>query len=246
MAFQGLFLDAAGTLFHLTEPVGDTYARAALSHGLELNPEVVEACFRRAWKRHPAPLHPEGSPPADDDRSWWRAVVKTTFEEAAGDPIGDTTLEPLFAHLYDHFAEATAWQLYQDVPDALERLSGIAPLHILSNFDPRLHLILRGLGIADYFQTVTLSSQAGASKPHARIFALALQKAGIPAGAALHIGDEREADLQGAARAGMHACLLERPTFDLATLAEKLCSGDDSCLQAPVSGVLKRPQIERG
>jgi putative hydrolase of the HAD superfamily len=246
MAFQGLFFDAAGTLFKLAEPVGVSYSRWAEAHGLMLEPNALEHSFRRAWKQHPPNLLPVGSASPDDDRSWWRSVVKTTFETAGGTPLPDSVLEPLFVDLYDHFAQPGAWTLFSDVPHALERLSALAPLHILSNFDLRLNPILKGLGIARHFQTVTLSSQVGVSKPHPGIFSHALTKAGIPAHAALHIGDEREADLKGATEAGMFACLLDRPTFDLATLAEKLHSGDDSCLQAPPNGVLTQPQIERG
>ena len=37
MVLDGLFLDAAGTLFELSEPVGHSYARIALSHGFALD-----------------------------------------------------------------------------------------------------------------------------------------------------------------------------------------------------------------
>ena len=246
MHFKGLFLDAAGTLFHLTEPVGVTYSRMAGLHGVLVDSNDVESAFRLAWKRHHAELRPANSATLDDDRSWWFSIVKSTFETASRAPLDDYRLEPLFAELYAHFAQPDAWTRFPDVPHALKHLSDIAPLHILSNFDLRLHSILTGLEIADYFDSVTLSSQVGTSKPHPQIFIHALQKAGIPAPSALHIGDERQADLEGATQAGLYACLLDRPTLDLAAVAEKLSTGDDSCLQAPFNGVLKRPQIERG
>jgi putative hydrolase of the HAD superfamily len=237
MVFQSLFLDAAGTLFELAEPVGVSYARIAQSHGLTLKPDIVEAAFRRAWKATPQPLHPEGHPPPDDDRSWWIAVVTATLESATGTSLTSQVVAPLFHDLYHHFQQASAWRLFPEVPSALEQLARIAPLHILSNFDRRLLPILHGLGIASFFQTVTLSSQAGASKPHPRIFQHALAKAGVPPHLALHIGDESQADRQGATQAGMFACLLDRPRFGLTRLAENLRSHDDSSLHAPSTGV---------
>jgi hypothetical protein len=57
---------------------------------------------------------------------------------------------------------------------------------------------------------------------------------------------EKRADLEGATQAGLHAFLLDRPHLTLASLAENLLSHDDSCLHAPATGVLKRPQNERG
>ena len=246
MVFDGLFLDAAGTLFELSEPVGHSYARIAASHGLTLDPTSLEAAFRRAWKATPQPLHPEGLIPPDDDRSWWLAVVTATLQSTTGTPLPPEVIDPLFDDLYQHFAQPHAWRLFPDVPAALEQLAQIAPLHILSNFDLRLIPILEGLQIAPFFRTITLSSQAGASKPHPRIFQHALAQAGIPPHAALHIGDEKRADLEGATQAGLHAYLLDRPHLILASLAENLLSHDDSCLHAPATGVLKRPQNERG
>src|SRR5688500_16134229 len=76
---RAIFFDAAGTLFHLREPVGETYARIALKHGVRAEPRALEEAFRAAWKALPSPLHPEGTPPADDDRAWWREVVRQTF-----------------------------------------------------------------------------------------------------------------------------------------------------------------------
>lgn len=246
MVFQGLFLDAAGTLFELSEPVGRSYARIAQSHGLTLDADSLEAAFRRAWKATPQPLHPEGLVPPDDDRSWWLAVVTTTLESTAGTSLPPQLIEPLFDDLYHHFAQPIAWKLFPEVSDALEQLSHIAPLHILSNFDLRLIPILNGLGIACFFQTLTVSSQAGASKPHPRIFQHALAQAGLSPHTAIHIGDEKHADIEGATQAGLFAYLLDRPQRSLATLAENLRSHDDSCLHAPATGVLNPPQNERG
>lgn len=246
MVFEGLFLDAAGTLFELSEPVGFSYSRIALTHGLTLAPDSLEAAFRRAWKATPQPLHPEGHISLDDDRSWWHAVVTATLHSTSDTPLSSEVINPLFDDLYQYFAQPDAWRLFPDVPAALDQLAQIAPLHILSNFDLRLVPILEGLQIASHFRTITLSSQAGASKPHPRIFRHAIQTAGIPPHTALHIGDEKGADLEGATQAGFYAYLLDRPRLTLASLAENLLSHDDSCLHAPATGVLKRPQNERG
>lgn len=63
-----VFLDAAGTLFGLQEPVGETYARFAALHGIEVNAAALEVSFRAAWKDLPPPVHPEGFQSSDDDR----------------------------------------------------------------------------------------------------------------------------------------------------------------------------------
>src|SRR5437016_6550432 len=72
--------DAVGTLFSLREPVGRTYARFAAEHDVRADPDKLDASFRAAWQNLPPPLHPEGQPPLDDDRAWWSALVRQTWE----------------------------------------------------------------------------------------------------------------------------------------------------------------------
>jgi putative hydrolase of the HAD superfamily len=229
---RAIFFDAAGTLFHLREPVGDTYARIAAKHGVMAEARALEKAFRAAWKALPSPVHPEGKPPEDDDRAWWHEVVRLTFAHEANatdsGAIAGDVFEPMFADMYAHFANADAWQLYNDTLPALELLRaqarfGLHPrLFVLSNFDRRLHPILKGLGIAPFFEHVLLSSDVGASKPHPRMFQAALTAAAnVPASQCLHIGDDERCDFQGARAAGMHAALVARPEVTLLTLAEK-------------------------
>ncbi len=83
-------------------------------------------------------------------------------------------------------------------------------LGIVSNFDSRLFNVLRGLGIADHFDTVTISSLAHAAKPSPKIFELALEKHAVDAADAMHVGDSITDDVEGARKAGITAVLLAR------------------------------------
>ena len=57
-------------------------------------------------------------------------------------------LDALFAELYEHYGQASAWRLHDDTRENLHRLSGRFRLLVLSNFDRRLRRILEGLDIA--------------------------------------------------------------------------------------------------
>lgn len=217
-----LFLDAAGTLFELAEPVGVTYARIAFQHGVSLEAAAVDHAFRCTWKELPSPLHPEGQAPTDDDRGWWRQLVQASFEKVLGDPLEENIFEPLFATLYDHFGQASAWNLFDEVPKVLETLHGHVRLFVVSNFDRRLHSILHGLGIAKCFEGVILSSEVGASKPHPRMFEAALKASDVPPLRCLHAGDEEKADVLGARAAGIPAMHVKRPETSLREVAEKV------------------------
>ncbi len=222
---SAVFLDAAGTLIHLGEPVGESYGRLARRHGIQVEGAALERAFRAQWKLLPSPLHPEGAPPADDDRAWWRELVARTFEAATGAPLSSPTLDALFADLYDHFAQPEAWAVYADVVPGLEKLRVLARLSVLSNFDRRLLRIMEGHGLLPYFDRVLLSSEVGASKPHERMFRAAVEAAGVPASACLHIGDEARNDHEGALAAGLQAALVDRPGVTLETIADALAAG---------------------
>jgi putative hydrolase of the HAD superfamily len=225
-----LFLDAAGTLMEVAEPVGVTYARIAAAHGVSVDAAAMDHAFRCTWKELPPPLHPPGRPPHDDDRSWWRELVLQSFEKVLFDPIATDVFEPMFTALYDHFAQARAWRLYEDAVPALRELHGHVRLMVLSNFDRRLHSILGGHGIAGLFERIIVSSEVGAGKPHERMFQAALDAAGVAPERCFHAGDEEIADVHGAEALGIPAMRVKRPETTLREVAEKVLPGAFSCL----------------
>lgn len=235
MSLRALFFDAAGTLIHPAESVGAVYARHAAGFGIEATAQAMDTAFRASWKTTPSPLHPEGQPPADDDRSWWRALAGKAFEIALGAPVDDARMEPLFDRLYAHYARPDAWRLYDDALPALNALRATHELVALSNFDGRLRSIFDGLGISGHFAHVVLSSEVGASKPHARMFQRALAACGAHPHECLHVGDDLRCDVEGAQLAGMHFFAVKRPESGLDSLVEKVRQGAFSGLRSPLT-----------
>ena len=71
-----------------------------------------------------------------------------------------------------------------------------------------LREVLRRHGLFDYFDVTTFSNEFGVSKPHPSIFLHTLSElGGVEPGAALHVGDVEELDVEGARLAGMHSAL---------------------------------------
>jgi putative hydrolase of the HAD superfamily len=227
-------IDAVGTLFGLRESVGQTYADHAKSHGLTLDPMLVDLAFRRSWKALPPPEPSLSGPSPDDDKAWWQTLVTLTLRSASSEPVSQDLVARLFADLYDYYATAEAWTLYEDTLPALQLLQGKTRLLALSNFDRRLHPILESLGLRNYFEHVIISSEVGAWKPHPRIFAQVTALTGLPPSSCLHIGDDERCDLQGAQAAGMSAVLLHRPDSTLLEVAGKILAGEYSSLQEPI------------
>ena len=202
-----MLFDAAGTLLLLREPVGATYARVARAHGVELPAARLDDAFARVLAAAEPNVHP-GAPlaeAAERERGWWRARVRETFRAADGMARFDD-FEACFAELWRHYGGAEAWRLAPGAREGLEALAARGlRLGVLSNFDQRLHGILRELGLDTYFDGVTLPAEAGAAKPERAIFAAALARLGLPAEHTLYVGDHAERDVGGAEGAGLFA-----------------------------------------
>lgn len=212
-----LFFDAVGTLFHLHEPVGTTYARFAMTAGWTIDASACEAAFRKSIASIPPPL---GGTGIAGERAWWKALVATTLKAAGsipGAPLGDW-----FDGLFAHYASAAAWTLYPEVPAVLQHLRDRGHhLHVLSNFDHRLPSLLESLGLAAGFSTVTTSHAVGLRKPALGIFAAAQRAAGAAASSCLLVGDDPQTDGLGAKQAGWQFQWIQRPKTDMAVLLAK-------------------------
>jgi putative hydrolase of the HAD superfamily len=93
------------------------------------------------------------------------------------------------------------------IPGTMELLAYLRPYYrmfILSNgFREIQSLKMQNAGLAPYFERLVLSEDAGIQKPHKAIFDFALKNTNSRRHETLMIGDSWEADVEGAARAGI-------------------------------------------
>jgi len=217
---RAVLFDAAGTLIHLPRGVGWHYREVAARHGLDLEEKRLGAAFGEAFQNAGPRAATAGTRP-DDDKSWWRNVVRRVLAACGWDPEA-AAFDPIFEDLYAHFAEPGVWALYPEVPAVLEALHGKYRLGVVSNFDRRLYPVLEHLGVRRYFDAIVISSEVGADKPDTRIFAAALSALGVSAAEAVHAGDHPDQDWQAAAAAGLHVYRLNRPDTTLDGLVQFL------------------------
>jgi putative hydrolase of the HAD superfamily len=206
-----IFFDAADTLFAPAEPIGETYARLARGHGVNVDVARLERGFHLAFSSAPALTFPPGTEnlPARE-RAWWRRIVFEAFGHAAT-AVSAVRLEAVFETLFEHFARSDAWRVFADVRPTLQRLGDREiRLAVVSNFDSRLRNVLAGLGLSEAFHAIVLSSECGAAKPDAGIFAAALRATGAAPETALHVGDSEPLDVRGAEGAGIAALRIDR------------------------------------
>lgn len=207
-----LFFDAAGTLFDVKGSVAEVYLSYAAKYGVKQTEDQlvnIRSAFTRAFRDAPPPVFATNDPQEIKrcERLWWFDIVHNVFYRVGMFERFDDYFEEIF----EAFAGPAHWTLYPDTVEVLTRLKhrGVE-LGIVSNFDTRLFGVLRGLGIAELFDTVTISSLAHAAKPSPRIFQVAMDQHIVEPDECWHVGDSPSDDVEGARKAGLHALLLDR------------------------------------
>ena len=180
--------------------VGHVYSAVAAEAGYPgISSEKLNEAFARAWKTKES---------FDYSRSAWFALVEEVFATGAR-PKG---LSPkLFDSLYQRFTQGAVWHVYDDVRPTLQTLRERGyKLAVISNWDDRLKPLLADLQLSDYFETIVLSIDVGATKPSPKIFEQTLKLLNVSASELFHVGDSLEEDLVGPQQCGIAALLLDR------------------------------------
>ena len=101
--------------------------------------------------------------------------------------------------------------LFSDAKATLEELRALGlTLGVISNIGFELDGLLERLGIAEYLPVRSTVGSSGVSKPHPRIFQMALSQAGARPTEAVHIGDSIGTDVEGAQAAGIAPVFVQR------------------------------------
>ena len=197
-----VFFDVGGTLVSASPGPADIFREAFARRGQLLDPATVAKTLRSP-DRIVTLIQPLVRGREED---FYRSVNARIAEHLG--------LEADERALDDVHASFEREVVYRPYPEAVRTLRALRAAGyrtgVISNFSHRLPGILEGLGLASHLDTVTYSFEAGAEKPHPRIFKTALARAGAVPERVLMVGDSYEADYLGARHAGLHAVLLCR------------------------------------
>jgi putative hydrolase of the HAD superfamily len=198
--YDAVLLDAFGTLVALDRPAARLRDSLRARLGIEVDHERARSAIRAEIAHYAA-----GCRWAADATS-----LEKLRRECAGVLERELELEvEAGERMLEVLADAIVLRTFADVPPALRLLGGRGlALAVVSNGDCLLGESLETAGLR--FDVVLDSATTGAAKPHPAIFRRALDRLGVAAGRALHVGDDPVNDLEGARAAGIDAVLIDR------------------------------------
>ncbi|MFD1015624.1 YjjG family noncanonical pyrimidine nucleotidase [Winogradskyella rapida] len=124
----------------------------------------------------------------------------------AFDAVGVKVEDEMIHNLSDAYIDnlSTFNHLFEGTFETLDYLKDKYHLHIITNgFEEAQDKKLTASNIKQYFKTVTNSEMVGVKKPNPKIFNFALSGAKALASESVMIGDNIEADIEGAHKIGM-------------------------------------------
>ncbi len=197
--------DAGGTLLHPYPSVGAVYQKVLKQHGLDypidaLN-ENVSSAFRTISKDSSI-LDGESR-----ELSFWKDIVAASIAPFKQQP---KNFDNLFHDLWNEFSSGSCWRVSEGTHETLQALKDAGPtIALLTNWDGRVHNVIRETELSPYFDHSFVSSEIGLEKPDLQIFRHVENATGISSNQILHIGDSIKHDIVGATEAGWNALLID-------------------------------------
>ena len=209
---KAIFFDWFNTLADFEPSRQELYGEAFPQFGITIAPKDVIRGVLKADKYY----FEENTRSTVTDRSpeeqmevylhYPRAILNEAGVEASPEII-----VKVFNVVAGQFKKASTFVLYDDVLSVFSALKQRQLiLGLLTNARKSSISRNRYLGLEPHLDLVITSGELGVDKPHPAIFKDALNKAGVEAAEAVHVGDQYELDVIGARQVGITPVLLDR------------------------------------
>lgn len=217
---RAILFDIGWTLIYPKPTRKEAIEKYLLAQGHTLPPDVLASAYRaaayfyriRRWQ-------PQA---VANIVQFWQEYY-TIYAEHLG--IEDPGVS---AAINAHASKTVQYHLYPTTLPVLQELRRRGYLiGAVSNWSAVLLDILENLRLIDYLDSIVVSDIVGYHKPQPEIFRNALIRLGVPASAAIHIGDDLEADVEGARRAGIRPIWLDRGATGDANPSHRIQSLDE-------------------
>lgn len=201
---KGIILDYGGTIDtnsrHWAEVLWEQYAAQGIP--------VEKSAFREAYVYGERTLAKEKHIyPEDNFRRVLYVKTALQFDYLISKgflPVGSKGAKDVAERSY-----AYVLRVLEKTRPVLEKLATHYPLVLVSNFYGNIHTILEDFGLSTYFSDIVESSIVGLRKPDPAIYALGVERMGLPAQNILVIGDSFSKDVVPAKAVGCQAVWLQ-------------------------------------
>lgn len=208
---RAVFFDWFNTLAHYQPPREELESQALRELGISVAPEKLRhgllIADREYFEENALSPVPQRSP--KEQAKVYIRYQKTVLTEAGVD-VPEESLPKIMSRLQELYRGMT-FVLFDDVLPIMKSLKKQnLTLGLLTNLQGEIDSICDKLAVRPYLDFTVTSSEAGADKPETPIFRLALERAGVNAPEAAHVGDQYKLDVIGARRVGINPILLDR------------------------------------
>jgi FMN phosphatase YigB (HAD superfamily) len=205
--YRAVLFDAGETLVHPAPSFPQLFSSILHQGGYERGPDDVAAASKVVTERFSEAARNDElwTTSPERSRAFWLDVYDSML--AALDVPGGNGMRE---SLYRGFTDIGNYTLFDDVRPTLASLDPDAILGVVSNFEPWLVDLLQALDIADQLPVRAISGIEGVEKPDARLYEIALERAGVDASATVFVGDNPEFDFSPPAALGMFPVLIDR------------------------------------
>jgi len=211
---KAIFLDWFNTLAHYEPPHYEIHRRACQHFGIEVSPEKIMKGVLLADRYF---FEENTLSPVEKRSPEEKAEVYIRYQDTALTEAGVKVPKELLLKIMkkaSELFEGMTFALFDDVLPTLETLKERNfILGMLTNLSRDMNPICRELGLEPYLDFVVTSGEVGADKPEPPIFLAALERAGVNAAQAMHVGDQYKLDVVGARGVGINPVLIDR--YDL-------------------------------
>ena len=205
-----IFWDFDGTLGHrngfFSEVLIEVLDEYEPGHGAHV--QDIRSFLRGGFPWHsPGKAHSDLSEPS----AWWAFVERSFVRAFEGIGLSPEPASRYAGLAHARYIDADRFELYADTEGVLKTFVRTGWTNvILSNHVPELPAIVRALGLDRYVRDCISSANVGFEKPNPAIFELAMIRSGNPSTVWM-VGDNIDADVNGAEQFGIPAILVRRP-----------------------------------
>lgn len=199
MNIEHIFFDLDHTLWDFEKNSGLTFQKLFKDFKVDVAPDQFLKAYKpinkKYWK-----LYREEKVSKDDLRYYRLREAFDALEFSVADELIDTIAIKYIEYLPDFNHTITG------AVELLDYLQEKYQLHIITNgFQEVQSLKMKKSGLLGYFDQIITSESVGVKKPNPRIFHHALQVSNALQENSMMIGDNLEADVEGAVNAGLQA-----------------------------------------